>query len=85
MEQFFPNTFSSLAFSVCKKLTRYHSVNVSVIDFNPFQPSVTFPVEASHLVCTANQITGFNMKCSISGLDRLCARCRLGAQNLSDL
>ena len=31
---------------------------------NPFQPSVEFHIEISHLICTANQITGFYMKCN---------------------
>ena len=29
---------------------------------NPFQPSVTFHIETSHLICSAKQITGFYMK-----------------------
>ena len=29
---------------------------------NPFQPSVAFHIEASHLICSANQIIGFYMK-----------------------
>ena len=32
--------------------------------FNPFQPNVGFHVETSQLFCSANQMTGFNMKCS---------------------
>ena len=28
------------------------------------QPSVAFHIEISHLICIANQITGFYMKCS---------------------
>ena len=31
---------------------------------NPFQPSIAFHVETSHLICFANQITGFYMKCN---------------------
>ena len=30
--------------------------------FNPFQQIVTFHVETSHLICTANQMTGFYVK-----------------------
>ena len=30
--------------------------------FNPFQPSVTFYMEASHLFCRPNQRTGFCLK-----------------------
>ena len=33
--------------------------------FNPFQPSVAFNIETSHLICSANQMTGFYMKCNI--------------------
>ena len=29
---------------------------------NPFHPSVAFHVETNHLICTANQMTGFSMK-----------------------
>ena len=32
---------------------------------NPYQPSVEFDMEISHLICTANQITGFYEKCNI--------------------
>ena len=32
---------------------------------NPYQPSVEFHTETSHLICTANQITGFYEKCNI--------------------
>ena len=35
---------------------------------NPFQPSVVFDIETRHLICTANQMTGFYMKCG-SGLN----------------
>ena len=31
--------------------------------FNPFQPSVAFHIETSHLICTANQMTGFYLEC----------------------
>ena len=30
--------------------------------FNPFHPSVAFHIETSHLICTANQMTGFYIK-----------------------
>ena len=29
---------------------------------NPFQPIVAFHIETSHLICIANQMTGFYMK-----------------------
>ena len=31
---------------------------------DPFQPSVAFDIETSHLIYTANQMTGFYMKCN---------------------
>ena len=36
--------------------------HVGLID--PFQASVAFHIETSHLICDANQITGFYMKCN---------------------
>ena len=32
--------------------------------FNLSQPSVAFHIETSHLIYTANQMTGFYMKCN---------------------
>ena len=31
---------------------------------NPFQPNTAFHIKTSHLICTANQMTGFYMKCN---------------------
>ena len=31
---------------------------------NPFQLNVTFYIETSHLICIANQMTGFYMECN---------------------
>ena len=31
---------------------------------NPCQLSVAFHIETSHLICSANQVTGFHMKCN---------------------
>ena len=31
----------------------------AVCEINPFQFNVTFDIETSHLICTANQMTGF--------------------------
>ena len=31
--------------------------------FNPFQASVTFYIEISHFICSANQMVGFYMEC----------------------
>ena len=36
----------------------------SVAICNPFQSSVAFNMETSYLICTANQMTGFYMKCN---------------------
>ena len=33
-------------------------------EFNPFHPSVTFDAETSHLICIADQMIGFYMKCN---------------------
>ena len=32
------------------------------IDFTPFHFSIAFHIETSHLICKANQMTGFYMK-----------------------
>ena len=32
----------------------------------PFQPSVAFHEETSHLICSLNQMTGFYMECNAS-------------------
>ena len=31
---------------------------------NPFQSSGTFHIETNYLICIANQMTGFHMKCN---------------------
>ena len=36
----------------------------------PFQPSVEFQIETSHLICSANQITGFYMKWHLSDIGK---------------
>ena len=33
-------------------------------DANPFEPSVVFHIETSHLICAANAMTGLYMKCN---------------------
>ena len=40
------------------------------LSFNPFQSSVAFHIETSHLICIANQMTGVYMECS-TGLKRV--------------
>ena len=32
------------------------------VKINPFQPSIAFHIETGHLICSANQLTGFYMK-----------------------
>ena len=41
---------------------RSHFISVCKSQFNPFQGSVAFHLETSHLFCRANQLTGFYMK-----------------------
>ena len=38
--------------------------NFSEAYLNLFQPGVVFRVETSHLICSTNQMTGFNTKCN---------------------
>ena len=45
------------------KITYFFLV-INVKAFNPFQSSDGFHIETSHLICIANQVTGFYMKCS---------------------
>ena len=35
-----------------------------LFSLKPFQPSVAFYVETSHLICSANQVNGVCMKCN---------------------
>ena len=35
-----------------------------IFGINLFQSSIVFLIETNHLTCTANQITGFYMKCN---------------------
>ena len=41
-------------------------VNVMILPclLNPFQLSVVFHIETSHLICSVNQMLGFYMKCN---------------------
>ena len=43
--------------------------------FTSFQPSVTFHIETSYLVCTANQMTGFYMECNTGRCSTVTGRC----------
>ena len=46
-------------------------VNVEhIYPINPYQSSVPFCIETSHLISSANQVTGFCMKC-ITGLKQV--------------
>ena len=45
------------------------SLNAAIYQYltcwiNPFQPTVAFHIETSHLICSVNQVTCFNMKCN---------------------
>ena len=56
--------------------------------FNPFQPSVVFHIETSHLICTANQITGFYVKCNpglkwVKSPNRKKTSCRASVNSLT--
>ena len=37
---------------------------MAIYSVNPFQPSVAFYIETSYLICRANRMTGFYMKCN---------------------
>ena len=40
------------------------SVSTGIGMINPFQPSVAFHIETSHLFCVGKKMTGFYMKCN---------------------
>ena len=40
------------------------SQETKMTDINPFQPTVVFQIETSHIFRSANQMTGVHMKCS---------------------
>ena len=54
---------SSYFHNYIKKLKPSH---LSIPDMSnyPFQPTVTFYIDTSHLICNVNQVTCFNMKCN---------------------
>ena len=39
-------------------------MNFMYIQYNPFQTSIAFRVETSHLVCSENELTGFYIECN---------------------
>ena len=49
------------------------SLLIFLTTFNLFQPTAAFHIVTSHLVCTANQLAGFCVKCK-SGLKWICAK-----------
>ena len=51
------------------------SVHTFAQGVNPFQPSVAFHIETSHLNCITNQKAGFYMNC-ITGLELVKALCK---------
>ena len=40
----------------------FNEINLSLVA--PYQSSVAFYIDTSHLICTANQMTGFCLKCN---------------------
>ena len=49
-----------------------------IVGINPFQPSLAFHTETSHLFCSADQMTGFYMECN-TGLKWIKGICKLFA------
>ena len=45
-------------------INKTSSINANLKKVNSFLPTVSFHKETIHLICTANQMTGFYMKCS---------------------
>ena len=46
--------------------------------FHLIQPNVAFHVENSHLICIANQMTGFYMKCIANQMTGFYMKCNIG-------
>ena len=46
------------------EITRYWKSSTKIYKPNPFQPSFAFHIETILLICTANQVTRFYMKCN---------------------
>ena len=64
-----------------------HSARAFSKYFNPLQPSVAFHAENSRLIYTANQVTGFYMKCN-TGLKwfNVISKCmQLNVERISDI
>ena len=51
------------------------SIHTFAHGVNPFQPSVAFHIETSHLNCITNQMAGFYMNC-ITGMELVKALCK---------
>ena len=49
------------ALTLCLKDITFHK---SLTFITLFQPSFAFHIETSHLICCANQMNGFYMKCN---------------------
>ena len=62
----FVEIFKNSYCSICEYCVICHKVHVKVRlpPFNLFQPIVVFYVATNHLMCTANQMIGFYMKCN---------------------
>ena len=54
--------FVSISFSL--SIWQNQKLSTKIYAINPFQPSVVFHIETSHLICNANRMTGFYMKCN---------------------
>ena len=50
--------------NACNSISTYTLKQLRSKKFDPFQPRVVFYIETSHLIYTANQMTGFYMKCN---------------------
>ena len=57
MNGYFPISFKQLLISILHKSLFLQK------PFNPFRPSSEFHTEIGYLICYANQMTGFCMKC----------------------
>ena len=58
-----PKSFSTpLCYKAFQMMLRKPFMDFHII--NPIQPSVAFHIETRHLICSANQMTGFYMRCN---------------------
>ena len=57
-------SLNPLAWEDVESLGIHDIISGSINPFNYFQLNVAFYVQTSHLICTANQMTGFYMECN---------------------